>query len=202
MDAIELDRAGRTIRFTDERVTLDLGGIAKGHALDEAAAVLREADVDCALLHGGTSTAVAIGAPPEHDGWRIALRSDGLRRTIVLRDEALSVSAPHGRTVERDGMTIGHVIDPNSGRPVSHAALAAVTGPSARRADAWSTALLVTAFRPASMPDAYASLIVVPDHPGSRCLIGGSRARVFQCSSRHSKVARETSCVSSIDAPS
>ena len=45
-------------------MALDLGGVAKGHALDEAANVLQEHGVNCALIHGGTSSVVAIGNPP------------------------------------------------------------------------------------------------------------------------------------------
>lgn len=76
MPPFALDAARRTIRLLRPDVHLDLGGIAKGHALDLAADVLREAGVRAALLHGGTSAIVAIGAPPEVD----RLTTDAARR--------------------------------------------------------------------------------------------------------------------------
>ncbi len=154
MAADHSEHGSKTVWFDMPYVTLDLGAIAKGFAIDQAIAVLREQAVTCALLHGGTSTVAAIGAPPGRDGWHVALRvPDGREQpTICLRDQAMSVSAPHGRTVERDGRTFGHVLDPRSGRPAACAACAAVIGPSATLADAWSTALLVLGRRPDTMP--------------------------------------------------
>lgn len=132
MDAIVLDAEACTVRLA-RAVPLDLGAIAKGHALDLAARVLREHGVDRAFLHGGTSSAVGIGAPFEGEGWRVALEGGG---EVMLRDRALSVSAvwednPHP------------TIDPRTGVPVTGPRRATVTGPSARRCDAYSTAALV-----------------------------------------------------------
>ncbi len=131
MDAIELDSAASTIRLTRE-IPLDLGGIAKGHALDLAAGVLREHGVSSAFVHGGTSSAFGIGAPPGAEGWRVELAGGG---EVTLRDSALSVSAvwegnPHP------------TIDPRTGEEVPGPRRAVVTGPSARLCDAWSTAIL------------------------------------------------------------
>jgi thiamine biosynthesis lipoprotein len=152
-----LDVEARTVRFASGDTAIDLGGIGKGHALDHAAAVLREHGVERALLHGGTSTAVAIGAPPNESAWRIALRCDCAAAVAHLRDAAISVSGPQRRAVGRGG--IDHVVDPRSGTGVRSARRAAVVGPSARQADAWSTALLVLGRRPSSMPAALATLI-------------------------------------------
>lgn len=66
---IELDETACTIRFRDAGVAVDLGGIAKGHAVDCAVAVLRAHGVTSALLHGGTSSVAAIGGLPGGDGW-------------------------------------------------------------------------------------------------------------------------------------
>lgn len=74
---IVLDESSRTIALGEPGIRLDLGAIAKGHALDIAAGVLREAGVPCALVHGGTSSAVAIGAPPGREGWMIAIGDGG-----------------------------------------------------------------------------------------------------------------------------
>jgi len=68
-----LDESTCTVALSSPAVKLDLGGIAKGYALDRAAALLRENGVTAALLHGGTSSVVAIGSPPDAAAWRVAL---------------------------------------------------------------------------------------------------------------------------------
>jgi thiamine biosynthesis lipoprotein len=137
-DALLLDEAALTVRFAHEGVRIDLGGIAKGHALDRAAALLRAHGVARALLHGGTSSVVAVGAPPAASGWRVALGPGPDADVVTLRSCALSVSA----NVER-----AHVLDPRAPGEVP-VRTAAVIGPDACRADAWSTALLVLGYRP------------------------------------------------------
>src|SRR5207302_730848 len=56
--AMDLDRTARTVRFARSGVSLDLGAIGKGFALDAAAGILRDAGVACALLHAGTSSTI------------------------------------------------------------------------------------------------------------------------------------------------
>jgi thiamine biosynthesis lipoprotein len=141
MDRVELDPERRTVRFKAAGLEFDVGAIGKGHALDLAAACLREAGVRCALLHGGTSTAIAIGAPPGQDGFRIAIGPEPRAPVAVIRDAALSVSSILGRRLD-DGTP--HIVDPRCGRPAQgRATTAAAITRHARTADAWSTALLV-----------------------------------------------------------
>ncbi len=178
-DGIELDHERRTVRFLREGMALDFGGIGKGHALDCAKNVLFESGIECALMHGGTSTVIAIGAPEGGDGWRIALQGRGRRPVAILRDAALSVSAPHGRTIEIEGETLGHVIDPTTGRPVTDISLAAVIAPTARLADAWSTALLVCGKRPPGMPVEYTTLIERLNEDGVNWTLDGPQPELF-----------------------
>lgn len=157
--SIVLDARTRTIALRDRRVGIDLGAIAKGHALDLAARVLREAGVERALLHGGTSSVLAIGAPPGRDGWRIALGRD-TGRTVMLRDRALAVSGTSGRTLAVGGVDTGHIVDPRTMTALPPGATVAVTGPSARLCDAWATAITVLGHRPASVPTDCETLFV------------------------------------------
>jgi FAD:protein FMN transferase len=136
LDALGFDPAGRVLAPRRAGLAPDFGAIAKGHALDLAARLLRAHGVTRAFLHGGTSSAIAIGAPPGRTGWGVALEGDSAGRTVFLRDRALSVSGawagnPHP------------TLDPRTGRPVPAPRRAAVLGPSARLADAWSTVALV-----------------------------------------------------------
>jgi thiamine biosynthesis lipoprotein len=136
--SIHLDAEGQSVRFIDPGVALDLGAIAKGHALDLAAECLREAGVDCALLHGGTSAVIALGMPPDTRGWPIALESKS-GPMVHLCDRALALSSAAGK-VSRNGL--GHILDPRTGRGVPTDRAALVLASSARSADAWATALV------------------------------------------------------------
>ncbi len=143
MDKVELDRERGRVRFNHPQMQLDLGGVAKGFALDRAAETLRDGGVESALLHGGTSSAIAIGSPANEAGWRVRIGVQTGGPVVVLRDAALGVSAPHGRMIEHEGRQLGHVIDPRTGEPARGAASAFVVGTSGAMCDALSTALLV-----------------------------------------------------------
>jgi len=142
-----LDEENITVAFACEGVTLDLGAIGKGYAIEEAADVLRDHGLPGALIHGGTSSVYGLGVPPESDAWVVGIRhpTRGEERltTVRLRDRGLGVSAPHGKFFVNEGERMGHVIDPRGGNPVRAAALAAVGVDSPTDADALSTALLV-----------------------------------------------------------
>ncbi len=139
--AVEFDAYARAIRFSDPRLRLDLGGVGKGIALDRAARVLLDAGVECALLHGGTSSILALGAPPGAAAWHIAIADPDDPECsvagIALRDAALGISA-RARTLDPRGA------NPCAG-PVR---LAVVRARSATEADAWATAWLLLGSEP------------------------------------------------------
>jgi thiamine biosynthesis lipoprotein len=140
--------------------SIDLGAIAKGHALDCAAAVLRAAGVTSALLHGGTSSVVAIGAPPGSTGWLVAVGPGTGAPVMRLRDAAMSVSDASSQRGGSSGD--GHILDPRTGRPAAFGGRVVVVGPSARLADAWSTALAVLR----RVPYGFAAGFTADLHPG------------------------------------
>src|SRR5690606_17792048 len=181
MRLLALDGPSRRVALAAAGAQLDLGAIAKGHALDLAAAVLRDHGVHSALLHAGTSAALALGAPPGAAGWKIALADRGRRLgpVLTLRDQALSVSSPSGRVIEVDGAPRAHVLDPRTGAPATGARYAAAVlpagegarespGDAGARADAWSTALLVCADRPPGAPSEALTSLILPAPIGAR----------------------------------
>jgi thiamine biosynthesis lipoprotein len=158
-----LDPAARTIRFGAGRVSVDLGGIAKGHAIDCAAAVLRRHGVGHAFLHGGTSSGCAIGRAPDGRPWRVALDPAGTN-VLDLADEAYALSDPGSQTTPAGA---AHIVDPRSCMGVADrlnnpAGRSVVSGPSARVADAWSTALTVLGVVPPAFPQTYTARWISP----------------------------------------
>jgi len=174
LDLVELDPERCTIRFRRPGVSLDLGGLAKGQALHAAGRTLREAGVECALMHGGTSSVSALGAPPGTEGWRVRLGPQRGAPVVVLRDASLSVSAPRGRTVEHDGEAHGHILDPVARRPARGTDLAAAIAGSPVMAEGISTALVVLGERPPGLP---ASVTTVLYSAAAGWRIAGEHAR-------------------------
>lgn len=141
---VRFDDDAMTVRFDRPGVEIDLGGYGKGYAVESAAELLRENGIESALLHGGTSSVTAIGAPPGEETWRVELPAGIGAGFAGLRDCSLSVSGIYGKSFEAGGQTYGHIIDPRSGRPSGASARAAAAwGPSASDCEALSKALLV-----------------------------------------------------------
>ncbi len=145
--AIRIDASAGTVRFTDPAAQVDLGGIAKGYALDRARDVLRALAVRSAWLDLGGQIAT-LGAPVDAPRWRIAVRHprrpDAWLGVVEMDEGSLSTSGDAEQFfVEPDGRRVSHIVDPRSGAPVATAASITVIAPSATRADALSTASVV-----------------------------------------------------------
>jgi thiamine biosynthesis lipoprotein len=126
-------------------MSVDLGGIAKGWALDRVAEILAAEGVTSAFANFGGSSFLALGPPPGGRGWRVLLRDaeHGFAGEMHLRDRSLSVSGSLGQSIEIAGRAYGHVIDPRRGEPLVRSAEAAVVAPSGALAEALGKALLV-----------------------------------------------------------
>lgn len=136
---------GSRAALAREGVSVDLGGIAKGWALDRMLPLLRERGIERALLDFGQSSLWALGAPPGAAGWRLLARGPGdtVLGVLTLSDQALSVSGSLGQWVEIGGRRYGHVLDPRSGLPLERRRQALVVAPEAALAEALSKALLI-----------------------------------------------------------
>ncbi len=146
---VVLDAERRAVKFRVGGLELNLGAVGKGYALDRAAELLRtEWGVRSALLHGGGSSAYAIGTPPgDARGWPIRLkhpaRPDASLGVIRLRDSGLGTSAATYQHFEYNGEKLGHLLDPRTGWPAAGSLSASVVAPTAAEADAMSTAAFV-----------------------------------------------------------
>jgi thiamine biosynthesis lipoprotein len=143
-DQIRVD--GERVALAREGVSVDLGGIAKGWALDQMLPLLRANGIADALLDFGQSSVWALGAPPGAAGWRLLARGPDETASlgvITLSDQALSVSGSLGQSALIGGRRYGHVLDPRSGFPLEHRRQALVVAPDATLAEALSKALLI-----------------------------------------------------------
>ena len=132
---LKLDAERRTIRFDESGVEIDLGGIAKGYAVDRAVDILRSNGITSALVSSGTSSIYALGSPPGAQGWKITLRNpyDAHKPADVihLQNYSLSTSGSYERFFEIEGKKYCHIMNPHTGWPVQgvlSAAVLAATG--------------------------------------------------------------------------
>lgn len=173
INSFHFDDEQESIQFAHPGVELDLGGIAKGFAIDAAMRILHESGVPAGMIHGGTSTMYAWGSPVDGGKeWKIEIHDPRLPEhaqkrgpVVTLRNTALSVSAPHGRVIQDGTATHTHIIDPRTGESVNRTGFAAVVGPSALLTDAWSTATLVHGERAAATPDSMTSIVPAGAQP-------------------------------------
>lgn len=129
-------------------VQVDLCGIAKGFALDKVGAYLRDAGLRNFLFEIGGEI-LAAGHNGRGESWRVGIEKPvageiGIQRVIGLEDAAIATSGDYRIFAERTGERYSHLMDPRTGRPVTHRlASVSVIDPSTMRADALSTALMV-----------------------------------------------------------
>lgn len=146
MDKVALDEVSRTISLASG-VMLDLGGIAKGYAVDKAVAKLREAGINSALVNAGGNM-FCLGKNQGRP-WRVGIRDPRiahyLKGKIALEDRGVSTSGDYEQFFIRDKKRYSHIIDIKTGYPADSGIVSAtVTAPDAMTADILSTTLVVT----------------------------------------------------------
>jgi thiamine biosynthesis lipoprotein len=144
-EQIVLDPAAQTVAFARPGMRINLGGIAKGYAVERAAAMLRSHGVQHALLNAGGDTRVVgdrRGQP-----WIVGIRHPRTQGEVVTRlplvDEAISTSGDYERFFEEDGRRYHHILNPLTGRPTEGILSVTVIGPDATLTDGLSTTLFV-----------------------------------------------------------
>jgi len=142
---VELDAKEQTIRFLEPGVRINLGGIAKGYAVESVISLLREAGVSHALATAGGDTRLLgdrRGKP-----WLVGVRDPDDEGSLVTRlglvDEAVSTSGDYERFFVEDGERYHHILDPGTGRSAGNVRSVTVVGPDATMTDALSTSAFV-----------------------------------------------------------
>lgn len=142
---IELDETAGTVRFLQDGVRINLGGIAKGYVVERGVEILRRHGVENGIVTAGGDSRLLgdrRGRP-----WMVGIRNprkDGqVAISVPLEDEAISTSGDYERYFEEDGVRYHHIIHPGSGLPVEGVHSATVFGPDAVKTDALSTSVFV-----------------------------------------------------------
>jgi FAD:protein FMN transferase len=169
-EKLELDDRRRTVRLLTPGMQLDLGGIAKGFAADEAAAVLNRGGVETALVAAGGDI-VAMGTPPGKDGWRVAIASiEGADSTpagfVNLRNAAVSTSGDAEQFVVLDGVRYSHIVDPRTGAALTGRRSVTIVARDGTTSDALATAV--------SVMGAVKGLALVESTPGAAAFVSES----------------------------
>ena len=142
---MHLDHTARTVRLDRAGMRIDLGGIAKGYAGDQALRVLRGQQVSSALVAVGGDI-VAGDPPPGEAGWVVAIAPDegaAAGERLLLRRAAVSTSGDSEQWVERDGVRYSHILDPRTGIGLTGRRRATVVAPEGITADSLATAACV-----------------------------------------------------------
>jgi thiamine biosynthesis lipoprotein len=143
---LRLDTQQRTVELLRPNMRLDLGGIAKGFACDEALAELRKLGIRSALVDG--SGDIAIGdAPPGQSGWKIGvapLQPDAPpSRFLALTNCAIATSGDAWQFVEIAGKRYSHIVDPRTGLGLTDHSSVTIVAPDCTTADALASAISV-----------------------------------------------------------
>jgi thiamine biosynthesis lipoprotein len=155
-EKMHLDAAARSVRLERPGMRIDLGGIAKGYAGDEALGVLRRRGVPSALVAVGGDV-VAGEAPPGDAGWVVAVARDAALdepsigidakkagdERLILRNAAVSTSGDSEQWIERESLRYSHILDPRTGIGLTGRRRATVVAPEGITADSLATAACV-----------------------------------------------------------
>ena len=146
-EKVTLDAKNRTVQLTKKGMLLDLGGIAKGYAADEAIAVLKKHSLTRALVAAGGDIAVS-GPPPGEEGWKIEIEAaddeEGkARRTLIMHDVGVSTSGEKEQYVEIDGKRYSHIVDPKTGLGLIGRMSVTVVAPNGIASDSMTKVVMI-----------------------------------------------------------
>ncbi|MEM8889146.1 MAG: FAD:protein FMN transferase [Bacteroidota bacterium] len=138
--SIKLKKASQSVKLKKAGMKLDLGGIAKGYAVDEVYNILKESGLEISLVDGGGDLVLGE-APPGKEGWTIEVPAfsfpeDEKKDLLVLKNCSVATSGDTYRFVELDGIRYSHIIDPRSGLGISKRRMLTVIASNGMAADA------------------------------------------------------------------
>jgi len=135
-----------TVFFKDIKTQIDLGAIGKGYAVDKALEIIKKCGVDNGCINLGGNIYV-LGTPPGKNAWKIGVQhprnSGEILGYLELKNEATATSGDYERFFEFNGKRYSHIINPQTGRPVSGTIATTIVAPTGTEVDALSTSVFV-----------------------------------------------------------
>ncbi|MBO9433148.1 FAD:protein FMN transferase [Ruegeria sp. R13_0] len=144
---LTLDAEAGTLAKSEPGVGINLSAIAKGYGIDAVAETLRDAGIENYLVEIGGDL-VSKGQNDKGETWQIGIEkpqagSQSLQLIVSLVDRGMASSGDYKNYFEQDGVRYSHIIDPTTGRPITHRTTSVtVLAENAMMADAWATAML------------------------------------------------------------
>ncbi len=150
---IEIDDKGYLFKNKNE-VTLDLGSIAKGYAVDQIAALIRRNQIRNFMVEIGGET-YAAGLRIDGQLWRVGINKpvktaafNAIYKVLHLKNKALATSGDYRNFFEINGKHYSHILDPRTGYPVSNGVVSvSIVSASCTFADGLATAVMVMGFQ-------------------------------------------------------
>ncbi len=163
---LKLDPANRTVSFGKPGMRIDLGGIAKGYAVDRGIEILKARGFTHAMVNAGGDTRVSGGrfGKPWVVGIRHPDRKDEVALRIPLTDAAFSTSGDYERFFDEGGVRYHHIIDPKTGHSPHAVRSVTIIASNATRTDGLSKTVFILGPKAGldfinSLPDADAIVI-------------------------------------------
>jgi thiamine biosynthesis lipoprotein len=178
---MQLDPRRHTVKLLAPNMRLDLGGIAKGYAVDQALRTLGRLGITNALVSGGGDMAMSE-PPPGKPGWRVELppldaTNAPPARYVMVSHVGISTSGDLFQRLEIDGKRYSHIIDPRTGMGLTDHRLVTVIAPDDFTADGLTKVMSVLEPKAAlkfiaKTPNAFVRIIRKP----------GAKVEVYQSS--------------------
>jgi thiamine biosynthesis lipoprotein len=141
---IKFDASNRKIFLKKKNMRLDIGGLGKGYAADEAVKVLKSYGIKSAMIDAGGKLAL-MDPPPGEKGWKVVISTgnDSIQ-TIEYANVGIATSGPTYRYLDYEGKRYSHIVDPKTGVGLQFHLRTTVISPNATEADALATAFSVS----------------------------------------------------------
>jgi thiamine biosynthesis lipoprotein len=143
---VKIDPGAGTVRLPEPGMALDLGGIAKGYALDRAAAVIKKLGVTSALVNLGGDV-LAIGERAPGKPWRVGVQDPrdpkGIVAVAAVKDKVVVTSGDYERFFIQNNKRYHHLLDPSTGYPADKLQSVTLLAPDGTTAEAVSVSVFV-----------------------------------------------------------
>lgn len=180
---VQVDPNHMTVFLTKPGMSLDLGGVAKGYATDEAVKALKEAGIQHAIINAGGNV-YALGDKPDGSPWRVGVQDPRGEKSIIgilyVKDRAVVTSGDYQRYFEQEGVRYHHIIDPTTGKQARDVMQTTVVTDSATDADILSTTLFVLG--------AQKGMRFVQELPGTGAIFIGADRQVTYTENLHDQL--------------